>query len=346
MRLGTQSIAGKEGASREMGSTRSLEPKWLEMARLRAVLVLWVVMAASGCGGCEPRTSPERANQQATQEPEKVPLDIPLEPQFLRLDHRLIELAGELDSSNRYLAAVKVSAMEGEDERMRCGGAVISPRVVLTAGHCVCGQRRLEHKGQTVITGSACYDKAQVETLFYEPETIEGATLRPSRSTTHEGRVQPHPALRIELNSQGRVSSSHADLALIYLSTPVEFAGLPLADEDVRPGETVVIAGHGYDEVEGVFGWERRFSRNQVSRLETAEDERVLIQQPAGHRYRQDSGGPCLRQGAKELELVGISSRWLGEGSAFTSIHGYRDWLREAIQRAEMGSHPEGNASP
>jgi hypothetical protein len=318
------------------------------MTRLWAepLLVLWAVMTASGCGGCEPRTSPKPANRQEKQEPEKVPLDVPLEPQFLRLDHRLIELAGELDFTNRYLAAVKVTAMEGEDERMRCGGAVISPRVVLTAGHCVCRQRHLEHKGQTVITGSACYDKAQVETLFYGSETVEGATLRSSRGTTHEGRVQPHPALRIVLNSQGRVSSSHADLALIYLSTPVEFTGLPLADEDVRPGETVVIAGHGYDEVEGVFGWERRFSQNQVSQLETREDERVLIQQPGGHRYRQDSGGPCLRQGAKGPELVGISSRWLGEGAAFTSIHGYLDWLRDAIRRAEKKPWPGGNNPP
>jgi hypothetical protein len=118
------------------------------------------------------------------------------------------------------------------------------------------------------------------------------------------------------------------------MSSPVEFAGLPLAKEAVRLGEAVIIVGHGYDEVDGIFGWERRFSLNQVSRLAMAEDERILIQQPGGHRYRQDSGGPCLRQGTKEPELVGISSRWLGEGAAFTSIHGYQDWLREEIRQA------------
>jgi hypothetical protein len=313
------------------------------------MLVLWAVMAASGCGGCEPRANPQPADSLVQQEPEKNSPGIPLEPQFLRMDPRRLELAGELDFSNRYLAAVKVTAMEGEEERMRCGGAVISPRVVLTAGHCVCSQlpqERPEEEGQTVITASSCHDRAQVETLFYQPETVEGATLRPSRGTMHEGRVQPHPALKIVLTSQGRVSSSHADLALIFLSSPVEFESLPLANEAVRLGEAVIIVGHGYDEVDGVFGWERRFSLNQVSRLPRAEDERILIHQPGGHRYRQDSGGPCLRRGTKEPELVGISSRWLGEGGAFTSIHGYRDWLREAIRHSETGPRPGDNDSP
>jgi hypothetical protein len=74
---------------------------------------------------------------------------------------------------------------------------------------------------------------------------------------------------------------------------------------------------------------------NRVIRLTTAADDRILIDQPGGHRYREDSGGPCLRQGAAGPMLVGISSRWLGKGAAFTSIHGYQAWLRDAVRRGE-----------
>jgi hypothetical protein len=260
-------------------------------------------------------------------------------------NHRLVKLAGEPDFSNRYLGAVKITAMEGEQERMRCGGTIIGPQVVLTAGHCVCRLRK-QSDGQTVVNGSDCYDRVEIETLFYQPGTVEGAPLRPSQGTLHEGRVQPHPQLNVVLDSKRRVSSSHADLALIFLSTPVKLAGFPLAREEAGLGETVVIVGHGYDEVEGFFGWERRFSLNQVSRLGTAEDERILIQQPGGHRYRQDSGGPCLRPRAKKPELVGISSRWLGEGAACTSIHAYTGWLREALQRAKTADDSETEHPP
>jgi hypothetical protein len=270
------------------------------------------------------------------EEPEVIGIDVPMKPEFLRLDHRLMELAGEVDFENRYRAAVMVSSTLGEEGVLRCSGTAISRNVVLTAGHCVC-RRRQGTGGKTVIDVSACLEAAEVETVFYKPPVEEGTRSSGSRGTIHHGRVRPHPAFKAVLDEQGRVVFSHADLALVILNKPLEFPGVPLAEGKAQVGDSIVIVGHEYDEVEAVFGGERRFSMNTITRLGTAEDERVLVRQPGGHRYRQDSGGPCLREETRGPMLVGISSRWLGEGAAFTSTHRYQDWLRDNIQRAEAG---------
>ncbi|MBN1208803.1 MAG: trypsin-like serine protease [Myxococcaceae bacterium] len=301
------------------------------------VLTVWVVLMFLGCGGCEGRSGEQLVVTPTEHEAGWEVLEIPLEPAPPRDGNRLMELAGDVDVGNRYMAAVMITALSGGREAMACSGAAISRRVVLTAGHCVCRRQqgtRFDSGSQTMIDASACSEAAKVETIFYKPPVEEGTRSSGSLGRLYHGRVQPHPALEIVLDDQGRVSSSRADLALILLSKPLEFPGLPLADEAVRVGDSVIIVGYAYDEVANVFEADRRSSRNEVIRLMTAEDERVLIQQPRGHRYRQDSGGPCIRQGPQGPLLVGISSRWLGEGAAFTSIHGYRDWLRDAIQRA------------
>jgi hypothetical protein len=309
-------------------------------ARIWLALAVWALGVALGCHGCEERAKGEPTSERATAEPEMVGIDIPMEPQSLLLDPRLMEMGGPVDFENRYRAAVMVSAVVSGEVVLRCSGTALSRHVVLTAGHCVCKRRQKEpHRsgGHTVIDASLCLEAAKVETVFYLPPVEEGTRSSGSHGTIHHGRAHPHPEFKAILDEREHVVFSHADLAVIILSKPLELPGLPLSNNKVQIGDLIVIAGHEYDEVEGVFGEERRFSVNTITRLGTAEDERILIRQPGGHRYRQDSGGPCLLHGAKGAVLVGISNRGLGEGAAFTSIHGYQDWLRDKIQQAETG---------
>lgn len=256
----------------------------------------------------------------------------------------LLPLAGNVDVANRYLSAVRVTVRFNEEQRGFCSGAIISRRLILTAGHCVCQQRQAPSESNTtqgLIDGSACAKTATVSTTAYGPPKGSKEKIYLER-TSYEGQVHPHPMLRILLGADGRVASSNADLAVIALDEPLEkeFPPLPLADEDLQLNESIVIVGSGYDETARAYDGERRASINKVIEDLPSSGGRMRILQPGGHHYRGDSGGPCLREGPGRTVLVGISSRNLGEGEALQSIHGYLDWLRSEIQRAERKHSP------
>ncbi|WP_224362382.1 trypsin-like serine protease [Hyalangium versicolor] len=258
----------------------------------------------------------------------------------------LLPLAGEVDETNRYLSAVLVKAQfDGKPEGF-CSGAIIGRRIILTSGHCVCQRRKVptsSSEAQDIIDGAACAKTATVSTTKYGPfeDTKEKVAWR---RTSYQGSVRPHPGMRVILDAQGQVVSSHADLAVIVLAASVEkeFRPIPLADKDVQLNESIVIVGTGYDEEARAYDGERRSSINKVIEVLPSQGGRMRIQQPGNHHYRGDSGGPCLRESPKGTVLVGVSSRNLGEGEAIMSTYPYQDWLRGEVQRAEKQNftHP------
>jgi hypothetical protein len=184
-----------------------------------------------------------------------------------------------------------------------------------------------------VIDITDCSRSAIIDTVIYQPK--EGITnAAASTRDVYEGVVRPHPGLKIHLNEQGQVASSRADLAVIALNRPLakEFHPASLSDRDVAPGETITVVGYGYDEIADAYGGDRRFIRNKVARDLGPEGDRALLEQTQQNRYRGDSGGPCFREGASTPVLVGISSRNLGEGSTFTSLHRHQGWLKAELQ--------------
>ena len=254
------------------------------------------------------------------------------------------ELLGEEDEANRYPFTVIVIAdfaEHGEGNRA-CSGVLIGPRLVLTAGNCVCVRSRLgDREGQvlTRVDASSCETAATVRTYTYAPAT--DVERKESWSESYSGTIHPHPRLKLMLDRHGNAVSAQANLALILLERPVKSntPPVPLTEEGVRAGEPLTVVGYGY--IEGMTGLDgiRRFTQERVSKVVDANEGQALFGQPEQQGYKGDTGGPCLRETAQGLVLAGISHRGFGSKATLTSMNVHLDWLRERLKHAEgLGS--------
>ncbi|HEX8698779.1 MAG TPA: trypsin-like serine protease [Myxococcaceae bacterium] len=257
-------------------------------------------------------------------------------------DGTLLRYAGEPDLRNHYSSAVMLTT--GNPEKgAQCSGVLLSPRVVLTAGSCVCKpkQSASDTSEERVIDSSACEKRATVMTVKYGKVYDKYSAEMEVQEYT--GAIFPHPEFHIRLDAKSSVVTSHADLALIRLESPVEDVSAPvsLADSEVVAGEYLIMTGYGHDEhVEQAFG-ERYFRRNRVLQPASAEDERFSYVPLSVDTHTNHGGWPCLRETGEGRWLVGISGRSSVEDPTCVSISVYGKWLRTEVKRLSFSGREE-----
>jgi len=308
------------------------------MEKVHTVLVGVLLSGLLGCGKCAgPLQRPLAAAEESADSSRRQALVSPeghdgtsaalMDVESLRA--RQVVLYGEIDTANRYASTVTVKPDDasGKQDGRECSGVLISPRLVLTAGHCVCKPPSQE-----------CASHAIVTTFTYEPsEEARGEAGLATR--VYRGQVRPSPDLSLPRETGVGTARSTAELALILLERPTaeQLPAVPLAETEVQGGERVVIVGYGYDELIGGRYGTRRFTMLQVTRAPEVGTGRVSFEQRGMRFYPADDGGPCLHEDASGVSLVGILKASEAGGSTFTSTHVYREWLRaELLNAAEQ----------
>jgi hypothetical protein len=243
-------------------------------------------------------------------------------------DERPYIVGGRKDAGNVYLSTVIVDAdgVEGAD----CSGILISPRLVLTAGHWVCTEQPIRApvgEARTIIDGSLCSPEVAVATKSYG---------NPARLTRYSAfKVVPHPELQLFYRGDGFLMQGRADLAIIHLKDAIDdIPAIRLADTGVRPGSAIAIVGYGFTDLKRTESGERYYGNTNVAEVQ---GETFLVEKPGPHAFHGDSGGPCLRwlKGVTQPVLVGIIRGGAAPAySTFTSttVPRNRDWI-EAVKR-------------
>jgi hypothetical protein len=248
--------------------------------------------------------------------------------------------SGTMDVHNRYATTLMLT----EDAQTRiaiCSGILLSPRVALTAATCVCPPKKNNPDSlpeKRLIDATACAERIFLRTVHYgavkDLEFKEETTVKSFQS--FEGQVRPHPEFKLVLDAQGAIQTSHADLAVIVLDSPVKepLQFIPFGESEVKENELLVMAGYPRDARFGGFSGIRYFRQNKVTQILGAQPGRVLYEQHAPFLYNGYTGGPCFREDETQQWLVGIASVSSDQELSFTSTYLFRGWLQAELQRA------------
>lgn len=194
---------------------------------------------------------------------------------------------------------------ESARDRSFCGGAVIAPKLVVTAGHCVFDMSDQQIRNLEVISGR-------------------------SRLNSNGGQVSRVTSLEMPLDARGQRrfrnvdGTADWDVALLSLSKPLSARAIKLAGPDERaswsPGQIVWTTGWG------VANPRSDFSPNQLKSARLVMMPDRLCRRTEGNIYRPntmnclggpagnastcvgDSGGPLVARTSRGFRLVGLTS--------------------------------------
>lgn len=241
--------------------------------------------------------------------------------------------------------------VEGEDEAYSCTGAVVAPRVVLTAGHCIEKEFELAPLPDArfrVATGIADVSQATAANV----SSVSRAILYPRFETSKMEIDAGLLVLSAPVAAPALAIASGADRALVKAGAPISIAGWGLTNPRAKAGPAALRTGEMTLRSHGACKRETRLYQTLYS--------------PAGHLCALDtpdrtvsgcfgdSGGPAIARRADgtpvEVGIVvsGGSECDLELPNIYTNVAKISGWVAGWVASAEAGAPlpPVPKASP